>query len=77
MTNKPTPPKKPPAQNRARLRNWICNSKPTWPIARMHKAAMARLDKESAERKTAHEKTMARLDKESAERKTAHKTTAG
>ena len=30
---------------------------------------MARLDKESAERKTAHEKTMARLDKESAERK--------
>ena len=34
---------------------------------------MARLDKESAERKTAHEKTMARLDKESAERKTAHK----
>ena len=34
---------------------------------------MARLDKESAERKTAHEKTMARLDKEYAERKTAEK----
>ena len=74
MTNKPTPPKTPPAPKPRTIEELDLQFKTDMAdIARMHKAAMARLDKESAERKTAHEKTMARLDKESAERKTAHK----
>ena len=66
MTNKPTPPKPPPAP---KPRSFAQIHSVLDKLTIKHEAAMARLDKESAERKTAHEKTMARLDKESAERK--------
>ena len=66
MTNKPTPPNPPPAP---KPRSFAQIHSVLDKLTIKHETAMARLDKESAERKTAHEKTMARLDKESAERK--------
>ena len=52
MTNKPTPPTPPPAPKPRTIEELDLQFKTDMAdIARMHKAAMARLDKESAERK--------------------------
>ena len=63
MTNKPTPPNPPLAP---KPRSFAQIHSVLDKLTIKHETAMARLDKESAERKTAHEKTMARLDKEHA-----------
>ena len=66
MTNKPTPPKNPPAPKPRTIEELDLQFKTDMAdIARMHKAAMARLDKESAERKAEAVKRKA----EAAERK--------